>query len=201
GAVDCCLLPYSRLDQSSRLLLLLVSVVLVVEIIVGFGDANQHLPRKGRVTIFDRSWYGRVLVERVEEFCTEADWMRAYSEINDFEAQMVRHHLLVVKFWLTITKDEQLKRFEERERTGFKRFKITEEDWRNREKWEEYEKAVCDMVDRTSTKLAPWTLVEANDKYFARTKVLKTLCEQIEIKLQQLQEEGIDYLDKPQKPG
>jgi AMP-polyphosphate phosphotransferase len=161
----------------------------------------RHLPRKGRLTIFDRSWYGRVLVERVEGYCTEADWMRAYSEINDFEAQMVRHHLLVVKFWLTITKDEQLQRFEAREQTGFKRFKITEEDWRNREKWGEYEKAVCDMVDRTSTKLAPWTLVEANDKYFARIKVLKTLCEQIDAKLQQLQEEGIDYLDKAEKPG
>jgi AMP-polyphosphate phosphotransferase len=161
----------------------------------------RHLPRKGRVTIFDRSWYGRVLVERVEGYCSEADWMRAYSEINDFEAQMVRHHLLVIKFWLTITKDEQLQRFEAREKTGFKRFKITEEDWRNREKWEEYEMAVCDMVDRTSTKLAPWTLVEANNKYFARIKVLKTLCEQIEAKLQYLQEAGIDYLDKPQKPG
>lgn len=160
----------------------------------------RHLPRKERVTIFDRSWYGRVLVERVEGYCTEADWMRAYSEINDFEAQMARHHFLVVKFWLTITKDRQLHRFEDRERTGFKRFKITEEDWRNREKWDEYEKAVCDMVDRTSTKLAPWTLVEANDKYFARIKVLETLCEQIDAKLRQLQEEGSDCLDKPEKP-
>ena len=159
----------------------------------------RHLPRKGRVTIFDRSWYGRVLVERVEGFCAEVDWMRAYGEINDFEAQMVRHHLLVVKFWLAITKDEQLRRFEERQRTGFKSFKITEEDWRNREKWEEYEQAVCDMVDQTSTLLAPWTLVEANDKNFARIKILKTLCECIEIKLKELHEEGIDYLDKPKK--
>jgi polyphosphate:AMP phosphotransferase len=140
----------------------------------------RHIPRKGRVTIFDRSWYGRVLVERVEKFCAEADWMRAYHEINDFEAQLVRHNVVVVKFWLTISKDEQLRRFEERKNTSFKRFKITDEDWRNREKWEDYEHAICDMVDRTSTQLAPWTLVEANDKYFARIKVLKTLCQRIE---------------------
>jgi polyphosphate kinase 2 (PPK2 family) len=159
----------------------------------------RHLPRKDRVTIFDRSWYGRVLVERVEGYCAEADWMRAYSEINDFEAQMVRHHLLVVKFWLTITKDEQLRRFEDRQKTGFKRFKITEEDWRNREKWELYEQAVCDMVDRTSTMLAPWTLVEANDKNFARIKVLKTLCQMIEMKLEELEQKGVDYLDKPKR--
>ncbi len=140
----------------------------------------RHLPRKGRVTIFDRSWYGRVLVERVEKFCSEADWMRAYHEINDFEAQLARHNIVVVKFWLTISKEEQLRRFEERKQTGFKRFKITDEDWRNREKWEDYEQAICDMVDRTSTRLAPWTLVEANDKNFARIKVLKTLCQRIE---------------------
>ena len=140
----------------------------------------RHIPRRGRVTIFDRSWYGRVLVERVEGFCSKADWMRAYSEINDFEAQLVRHNIVVVKFWLSISKDEQLKRFKEREKISFKRFKITEEDWRNRKKWEEYEHAVCDMVDRTSTQIAPWTLVEANDKNFARIKILKTLCRQIE---------------------
>ena len=106
--------------------------------------------------------------------------MRAYQEINDFEAQLVRHKIVVVKFWLTISKEEQLRRFEERKQTGFKRFKITDEDWRNREKWEDYEQAICDMVDRTSTNLAPWTLVEANDKNFARIKVLKTLCQRIE---------------------
>jgi AMP-polyphosphate phosphotransferase len=157
----------------------------------------RHLPRKGRVTIFDRSWYGRVLVERVEGYCAEADWMRAYSEINEFEAQMVRHRMLVVKFWLAITKDEQLRRFEDREKTGFKRFKITAEDWRNRDKWAQYEQAVCDMVDRTSTLLAPWTLVEANEKNFARIKVLKTLCEKIEELLQELHKQGVNYLDKP----
>jgi polyphosphate:AMP phosphotransferase len=146
----------------------------------------RHVPRRGRLTIFDRSWYGRVLVERVEKFCSEADWMRAYSEINDFESQLVRHNIVMVKFWLAISKEEQLRRFKEREKIGFKRFKITEEDWRNRDKWDAYEHAVCDMVDRTSTEIAPWTLVEANDKYFARIKVLKTLCDSIEAALKKV---------------
>lgn len=146
----------------------------------------RHVPRIGRFTIFDRSWYGRVLVERVEKFCTEADWMRAYGEINDFEEQLVTSGTVVVKFWLAITKDEQLRRFKEREKTGYKRFKITEEDWRNRKKWDDYVRAVCDMVDRTSTEIAPWTLVEANDKNFARIKILKTLCERIEAALKKV---------------
>lgn len=140
----------------------------------------RHIPRTGRVTIFDRSWYGRVLVERVEKFCSEADWMRAYGELNDFEGQLIKNNIVLVKFWLTITKDEQLRRFKERQKTAFKRFKITEEDWRNRKKWDAYERAVSDMVDRTSTEISPWTLVEANDKNFARIKILKTLCQQIE---------------------
>ena len=140
----------------------------------------RNLPRHGRINIFDRSWYGRVLVERVEGFCAEADWMRAYAEINDFERQLHRNGAIVVKFWLAISAEEQLKRFKEREKTRFKRFKITPEDWRNREKWDDYEMAVCDMVDRTSTEIAPWTLVEANDKYFARIKVTKTLCDRLE---------------------
>jgi AMP-polyphosphate phosphotransferase len=140
----------------------------------------RHVPRRGRFAIFDRSWYGRVMVERVEGFCSQQDWMRAYSEINDFEEQLVNNRTVVLKFWLHISKDEQLKRFEEREKTGFKRFKITDEDWRNRKKWNKYETAVCDMIDRTSTEIAPWTLVEANDKYYARVKVLKTICKAIE---------------------
>lgn len=140
----------------------------------------RHLPRRGRFAIFDRSWYGRVLVERVEGFCSPMDWMRAYGEINDFEEELVRHRILVVKFWLAISKDEQLIRFEERQTVEFKRFKITDDDWRNREKWDLYEQAVGDMIDRTSSVVAPWTLVEANDKRFARIKVLKTLCKQIE---------------------
>ena len=140
----------------------------------------RHIPRHGRLTIFDRSWYGRVLVERVEGFCSEYDWMRAYSEITDFEEQLSRKRFVMLKFWLQISKEEQLRRFEERQNIAFKRFKITDEDWRNREKWDAYEVAVCDMIDRTSTDYAPWTVVEANNKYFARIKVLKTLCDRIE---------------------
>ena len=140
----------------------------------------RHIPRLGRFTLFDRSWYGRVLVERVEGFCAEGDWMRAYGEINDFERELMEHGLVVAKFWLAIDKETQLQRFREREKTSFKRFKITEEDWRNRKKWDAYEAAVCDMVDRTSTEYAPWTLVEANNKYFTRIKVLRTLCKTIE---------------------
>ena len=137
----------------------------------------RHLPRRGRVTIFDRSWYGRVLVERVEKFCGREDWMRAYREINDFEEQLTEAGGIVVKFWLTISREEQLKRFRERERTPFKSFKITAEDWRNRDKWNDYQRAVCDMVERTSTDIAPWLVIPANDKYFARIAVLKALCE------------------------
>jgi len=146
----------------------------------------RHMPRKGRLGIFDRSWYGRVLVERVEGYCSPADWMRAYGEINDFEEQLVRHHSVIVKFWLAISQEEQLKRFNEREKIGFKRFKITQDDWRNREKWPDYEQAICDMIDRTSTEIAPWVLVEANDKHYARIKVLKTLCRRIEGALEEL---------------
>ncbi len=140
----------------------------------------RRIPRQGHIAFFDRSWYGRVLVERVEGFCSEYDWRRAYGEINDFEKEMSDAGIIVVKFWLAIDKDEQEARFKAREETGYKRYKITDEDWRNRGKWDEYAEAVCDMVDYTSTAHAPWTLVEANNKYYARIKVLKTLCRQIE---------------------
>ena len=140
----------------------------------------RHIPRRGRFTIFDRSWYGRVLVERVEGYCSDDDWMRAYSEINEFEQQLLNHNIVLAKFWLAISKEEQYRRFKAREQVSFKRFKITDEDWRNRKKWDDYEIAVCEMVDRTSTALAPWTLVEANNKYYARIKVLKTLVNAIE---------------------
>jgi len=119
-------------------------------------------------------------VERVEGFCAEADWRRAYNEINDFEKEIAEAGSIVIKFWLTIDKDEQEQRFKAREETGYKRYKITDEDWRNREKWDEYAEAVCDMIDLTSTSVAPWVLVEAKDKLYARVKVLKTVCEQIE---------------------
>jgi polyphosphate:AMP phosphotransferase len=140
----------------------------------------RHLPGRGRFTIYDRSWYGRVLVERVEGLCAEADWMRAYSEINDFEEQLILNRTVLTKFWLQISKDEQLKRFKLREKTSFKRFKLTAEDWRNRQKWQAYQIAADDMIQRTSTSLAPWTLVESNDKCYARIKVLRTLVQQIE---------------------
>jgi polyphosphate kinase 2 (PPK2 family) len=143
----------------------------------------RHMPRRGRFVFFDRSWYGRVLVERVEGLAAEADWLRAYSEINDFEQALLRHDIVLVKFWLAISKEEQYRRFKQREKVAFKRFKITPEDWRNRKKWEDYEAAVCDMVDRTSTRAAPWTLVEANNKYYARIKVLKTICDALEARL------------------
>ena len=143
----------------------------------------RHIPRTGRVAIFDRTWYGRVLVERVEGFCSQSDWLRAYSEINDFEHELADSGAIVVKFWLQISADEQLKRFKEREQIAFKQFKITAEDWRNRDKWNDYHRAVCDMVDRTSTSTAPWTLIEANDKSFARVKILRTICERLEAAL------------------
>ena len=146
----------------------------------------RNLPRKGRVTIYDRTWYGRVLVERIEGFCSEKDWMRAYAEINDFEEQLERADVVVCKFWMQISRDEQLRRFKERERMRFKRFKITPEDWRNRRKWDLYQSAAADMIERTSTRSAPWTLVEANDKKFARLKVLETVCRRIELALDEV---------------
>jgi polyphosphate:AMP phosphotransferase len=144
----------------------------------------RQVPRPGRLTIFDRSWYGRVLVERVEGFAAEPDWKRAYGEINDFEEQLVANGAVVAKFWLAISKDEQHRRFKEREATPFKRHKITAEDWRNREKWDAYEEAVCEMVERSSTGAAPWTLVEADNKLHARVKVIRTLAERVEAALQ-----------------
>jgi polyphosphate:AMP phosphotransferase len=140
----------------------------------------RQIPARGGITIFDRTWYGRVLVERVEGYCSVEDWMRAYDEINQFEEQLVRAGAVVCKFWLQIGKAEQLKRFKAREKTPFKRFKITQDDWRNRKKWDAYEQAVADMVDRTSTEIAAWTLVEAEDKHFARVKILKTIVRQLE---------------------
>jgi AMP-polyphosphate phosphotransferase len=140
----------------------------------------RQLPGAGHVTVFDRSWYGRVLVERVEGYCAPADWMRAYDEIVDFEDQLHRNGTVVMKFWLQISKAEQLRRFRAREDTPFKRFKITPDDWRNRRKWNQYESAVCDMIDRTSTTTAPWTIVESEDKLYGRLKVLRTLCESLE---------------------
>ncbi len=144
----------------------------------------RRLPRDGHIAVFDRSWYGRVLVERVEGFASHDEWSRAYREINDFEEQLADHGVIVLKFWLHISPEEQLARFRLREETPYKRWKLTEEDWRNREKWGDYEAAVHDMVQYTSTVYAPWTLVEGNDKRYARVKVLKTVCERLASQLE-----------------
>jgi polyphosphate:AMP phosphotransferase len=139
----------------------------------------RHLSRAGRISIFDRSWYGRVLVERVEGFAREDEWRRAYAEINDFERELLARGIVLVKFWVHITKDEQLRRFDERERLAHKRWKLTDEDWRNRKRWKAYERAVDEMVARTSPPAAPWTLVEGNDKNYARLKVLRTMADRL----------------------
>ncbi|PIE83297.1 MAG: polyphosphate:AMP phosphotransferase [Candidatus Contendobacter odensis] len=145
----------------------------------------RHLPRAGRVTIYDRSWYGRVLVERIEGFAKPQEWLRAYTEINDFEAQLVESGIVLLKFWMHITPEEQLERFKEREQTPYKSWKLTDEDWRNRERWGDYEIAVNDMVERTSTRQAPWTLIAANSKLYARVEVLRTICQRLEACLDQ----------------
>ena len=151
------------------------------------AEAHHHylwrfwkaLPQEGQIAIYDRSHYGRVMVERVEGFCTEQEWKRAYREINEFEWQVTNFGSVVVKFWLHISKETQLERFRERERTASKRYKITGEDWRNREKWEAYRAAVHDMVTQTSTSYAPWTLVEAEDKNWARVRCVRALAEAV----------------------
>ena len=140
----------------------------------------RHLPRAGFSTIFDRSWYGRLLVERVEGFAREADWGRAYHEINDFEEQLTEHGIIVNKFWVHISKEEQLRRFKERQKVAYKQYKIADEDWRNRKKWDPYVEAINDMIARCSTEYAPWTIVAGNDKKFARIQILKTICERLE---------------------
>jgi AMP-polyphosphate phosphotransferase len=143
----------------------------------------RHVPRAGMVTIYDRSWYGRVLVERLEGFATEAEWKRAYKELNEFERELAEHGVIVLKFWLHIGKEEQLKRFRDRESTAYKKHKMDAEDWRNRRKWASYEIAVGDMLALTSSRPAPWHLVSANNKRHARLEILKTSCRQIETAL------------------
>lgn len=140
----------------------------------------NKIPKDGHLAIFDRTWYGRVMVERIEGFCTQDEWSRAYREINDMEFNIVNHDILLIKFWLHIDKQEQLNRFNERQENPLKQYKITEEDWRNREKWDLYEKAVNEMIFRTSTRYTPWIVVESNDKKFARIKTLKYVVEKLE---------------------
>jgi polyphosphate:AMP phosphotransferase len=143
----------------------------------------KAMPKGGHVGIFDRSWYGRVLVERVEGLCSEAEWRRAYREINEMEMQLVDFGAILVKFWLHIDREEQLRRFEERKVKAHKKWKITDEDWRNRERWNEYYAALGDMLDRTSTSYAPWTVVESNSKHYARLKALRTVIKAIKKRL------------------
>jgi polyphosphate kinase 2 (PPK2 family) len=137
----------------------------------------RRLPERGQIAIFDRSWYGRVMVERVEGFCAEEAWQRAYKEINSFERQLKDFGTILAKFWIHISRDEQLRRFKERKTIGYKSWKLTDEDWRNRKKWGAYERAVEEMLVKTSTRTAPWCLVEGNDKYWERTRVLAKLVE------------------------
>jgi polyphosphate kinase 2 (PPK2 family) len=143
----------------------------------------RRLPPRGQIAIFDRSWYGRVLVERVEGFARPDEWQRAYAELNEFERQLVAFGTIIVKFWLHISPEEQLRRFEERQRTAVTSWKLTDEDWRNREKWALYEQAADEMLLRTSTPAAPWTIVEAEDKRFGRIKVLRTVVRRLEDEL------------------
>ena len=142
-----------------------------------------HLPEAGNIAIFDRTWYGRVMVERIEGFAKDYEWQRAYDEIKDMEQQWTEHGFAIAKFWLQIDKDEQLRRFTDRQNDPMKQWKITDEDWRNRDKWDAYEEAVNEMLVRTDTSFAPWTVVEGNNKYYARLKVLKTIVELFEKKL------------------
>jgi polyphosphate kinase 2 (PPK2 family) len=140
----------------------------------------RYLPKWQHTVIFDRSWYGRVLVERVEGFCSDLAWTRAYDEINAFEEQQTEAGAIVVKFWLAITPEQQLARFDARKNTPYKAYKITDEDWRNRDKWPQYARAVDDMIDRTSTELAPWHIVASDDKMWSRIEVLTVLCDRLE---------------------
>ena len=142
-----------------------------------------RLPKDGHVAIFDRTWYGRVMVERIEGFCSENDWKRAYNEINEFEKELDDWGAVIIKFWVQIDKDTQLERFNDRQNTPEKRWKITEEDWRNREKWDLYEQAVDEMIQKTSTKFAPWHILESTDKKYARIKALEIVVEELEKRL------------------
>ena len=151
-------------------------------------------PDEKQILIFDRSWYGRVMVERLEGFCTEEEWKRAYREINEFERQLVDFGTILVKFWIQISKEEQLQRFQGRQETPYKAWKLTDEDWRNREKWDAYERAINDMLLKTSTLTAPWTIVEGNCKWYARVKTLRTL---VEVLSEQLNYVPTDPMAKP----
>ena len=145
----------------------------------------KRLPRSGHICIFDRTWYGRVMVERLEGFCSEDDWKRAYNEINEFERQLTDWGAVVLKFWIHIDRDTQLQRFNDRQNTPEKQWKLTDEDWRNREKWPQYEEAVDEMLQKTGTVNAPWFIIESNDKKYARIKTLKIVIDALEKAVEQ----------------
>ncbi len=155
------------------------------------GEKTHHwlrrfwlrLPPRGRISIFDRTWYGRVLVERVEKFCPKDDWKRAYREINDFERALTDDGMVLVKFWVHISKKEQLDRFKKREKDPWKTWKLTEEDWRNRERWDAYIEALEEMFEKTDAEYAPWTIIEGNWKWWARIKALKTIVNRLEARV------------------
>lgn len=147
----------------------------------------RAMPKAGHIAVFDRTWYGRVMVERIEGFCTVREWQRAYREINEMERDLAREGAVVLKFWMQIDKEEQARRFQARQEDPDKQWKITDEDWRNREKWDQYEEAVNEMLIRTSTPYAPWIIVEGNCKYYARIKVLETVVEALEARLKEKQ--------------
>ena len=144
----------------------------------------KRLPKDGHIAIFDRTWYGRVMVERLEGFCSENDWQRAYNEMNEFEKELSDWGAIVIKFWVQIDNQTQLERFTERQNTPEKQWKITDEDWRNREKWDQYEEAITEMLNKTNTKFAPWYVLESVDKKYARIKAMKILIREIEERLE-----------------
>jgi AMP-polyphosphate phosphotransferase len=158
-------------------------------------------PDEKQILIFDRSWYGRVMVERLEGFCTEDEWKRAYREINEFERQLVDFGTILAKFWIHISKEEQLARFQGRQETPYKAWKLTDEDWRNRQKWDLYEKAVDDMLLKTSTLTAPWTIVEGNCKWYARVKALRTLVELLSRELEYIPPDPVLRSKEGEKMG
>jgi polyphosphate kinase 2 (PPK2 family) len=157
-------------------------------------------PDEKQILIFDRSWYGRVMVERLEGFCTEEEWKRAYREINEFERQLVDYGTILAKFWIHISKEEQLRRFQGRQETPYKAWKLTDEDWRNREKWDMYEEAVDDMLLKTSTLTAPWTIVEGDCKWYARVKALRTLVDVMSHELNYIPPDPVAENDTAQEP-
>lgn len=152
----------------------------------------KRLPARGQIGIFDRTWYGRVLVERIEGFATQEEWKRAYEEINQFEKLLTDDHYIMLKFWIQVSNEEQLNRFREREQNPYKKWKLTEEDWRNRDKWPLYTEAANDMFEKTDKKNAPWVLIEGNDKNYARIQVLKETIKHIK---KECESRGLQIVD------